>query len=115
MVYLIHALSQPGAHVNYRDSKLTRLLQPSLSGKAPPFPVHILTHTYSNFPLSPPSPMCPLYPLYKFSISLYHTSLLYHTFLSPLSGNAKMSIICCITPAAHYLEETRSTLQFASR
>ena len=26
-----------------------------------------------------------------------------------------MSIVCCITPASHYLEETRSTLQFASR
>lgn len=58
---VIHALSQPGTHVSYRDSKLTRLLQPSLS------------------------------------------------------GNAKMSIICCITSAERYLEETRSTLQFASR
>lgn len=58
---VIHALSQPGQHVSYRDSKLTRLLQPSLS------------------------------------------------------GNAKMSIICCITSAERYLEETRSTLQFASR
>ena len=58
---VIHALSTPGAHVGYRDSKLTRLLQPSLS------------------------------------------------------GNAKMSIVCCITAADRYLEETRSTLQFASR
>jgi centromeric protein E len=31
---VIHSLSQPGAHVAYRDSKLTRLLQPSLSGNA---------------------------------------------------------------------------------
>jgi centromeric protein E len=58
---VIHSLSQQGAHVNFRDSKLTRLLQPSLS------------------------------------------------------GNARMSIVCCITPADRYLEETRSTLQFASR
>ncbi len=58
---VIHALSQPGAHINFRDSKLTRLLQPSLS------------------------------------------------------GNAKMSIVCCVTPAERYAEETRSTLQFASR
>ena len=58
---VIHALSQPGTHVSFRDSKLTRLLQPSLS------------------------------------------------------GNAKMSVVCCITPAEKYLEETRSTLQFASR
>ena len=58
---VIHALSTPGAHVGYRDSKLTRLLQPSLSGEA------------------------------------------------------KMSVICCITPAERFLEETRSTLAFASR
>lgn len=58
---VIVALATPGQHVGYRDSKLTRLLQPSLS------------------------------------------------------GNAKMSIVCCITPADRYLEETRSTLQFASR
>ena len=58
---VIHALSQPGAHVSFRDSKLTRLLQPSLC------------------------------------------------------GNAKMSVVCCVTPAEKYLEETRSTLQFASR
>lgn len=48
-------------HVNYRDSKLTRILQPSLS------------------------------------------------------GNAKMAVICCATPSELYLEETRSTLQFATR
>ena len=58
---VIHALSQPGTHVSFRDSKLTRLLQPSLC------------------------------------------------------GNAKMSIVCCVTPAEKYIEETRSTLQFASR
>ena len=31
---VIHALSQPGTHVSFRDSKLTRLLQPSLCGNA---------------------------------------------------------------------------------
>ena len=53
----------PGADqfVNYRDSKLTRLLQPSLG------------------------------------------------------GNARMAVICCATPSGMYLEETRSTLLFASR
>ena len=50
----------PG-HVNYRDSKLTRILKPSLS------------------------------------------------------GNARMAVICCISPSDNYLDETRSTLQFASR
>jgi len=59
---VIHALGQEGSvHVNFRDSKLTRILQPSLS------------------------------------------------------GNAKMAVVCCVTPADRYLEETRSTLQFASR
>ena len=50
----------PG-HVNYRDSKLTRILKPSLS------------------------------------------------------GNARMAVICCISPSDNYIDETRSTLQFASR
>ncbi|CAM9503144.1 unnamed protein product, partial [Phaeothamnion confervicola] len=64
---VIQTLSQSGgaagctAHVNYRDSKLTRILQPSLS------------------------------------------------------GNARMAIVCCATPAEGFLEETRSTLQFAAR
>ncbi|CAM9996711.1 unnamed protein product, partial [Discosporangium mesarthrocarpum] len=62
---VIQSLSQHGSggsvHVNYRDSKLTRILQPSLS------------------------------------------------------GNAGMAIICCVTPADGYLEETRGTLQFAAR
>jgi centromeric protein E len=58
---VISALAENKQHVGFRDSKLTRLLQPSLA------------------------------------------------------GNAKMSIICCITPADRYLDETRSTLQFASR
>jgi hypothetical protein len=47
-------------HINYRDSKLTRMLQASLS------------------------------------------------------GNARMAFVCCVTPSELYLEETRSTLQFAS-
>lgn len=56
------SLGQLGStHVNFRDSKLTRILQPSLS------------------------------------------------------GNAHMAVICCATPSELYLEETRSTLQFASR
>ncbi|KAL7526397.1 LOW QUALITY PROTEIN: hypothetical protein ACHAXR_003436, partial [Thalassiosira sp. AJA248-18] len=50
----------PG-HINYRDSKLTRILKPSLS------------------------------------------------------GNARMTVICCISPSDKYVEETRSTLQFAMR
>ena len=59
---VIVGLGQPGkAHINFRDSKLTRILQPSLS------------------------------------------------------GNARMAVVCCATPSELYLEETRSTLMFASR
>ena len=59
---VISGLGQPNnGHINFRDSKLTRILQPSLS------------------------------------------------------GNARMAIVCCATPSELYLEETRSTLQFAAR
>lgn len=59
---VIVALGSPNQmHINFRDSKLTRILQPSLS------------------------------------------------------GNARMAVICCATASELYLEETRSTLQFASR
>eukprot|EP00594_Rhizosolenia_setigera_P005463 CAMPEP_0178947154 /NCGR_PEP_ID=MMETSP0789-20121207/4687_1 /TAXON_ID=3005 /ORGANISM="Rhizosolenia setigera, Strain CCMP 1694" /LENGTH=360 /DNA_ID=CAMNT_0020627233 /DNA_START=528 /DNA_END=1607 /DNA_ORIENTATION=+ len=58
---VIVGLGQSNAHINFRDSKLTRLLQPTLS------------------------------------------------------GNARISIICCATSSHLFLEETRSTLLFASR
>jgi centromeric protein E len=50
-----------GGHIPYRDSKLTRILQPSLG------------------------------------------------------GNAKTAIICNLTPAAIHVEESHSTLRFATR
>ena len=50
-----------GGHIPYRDSKLTRILQPSLG------------------------------------------------------GNAKTAIICNVTPAAPHVDESHSTLRFASR
>ena len=53
--------SRAQSHINYRDSKLTRVLQPSLS------------------------------------------------------GNARLAFICCATSSGLYTEETKSTLQFASR
>ena len=62
---VIHALSTPPdrrpAYINYRNSKLTRLLQPYLS------------------------------------------------------GNAFIALLCCVTPSRLYVEETRSTLKFATR
>lgn len=62
---VIQSLSQPlkkrPQYINYRDSKLTRILQPHLS------------------------------------------------------GNAEMAILCCASPSSTFVEETRSTLKFASR
>lgn len=58
---VIKKLSENSAHVPYRDSKLTRILQPSLG------------------------------------------------------GNACTAIICTVTPASAYIEESLSTLKFASR
>ncbi len=58
---LVKLGKKDSGHINYRDSKLTRILKPSLS------------------------------------------------------GNARMSAICCISPACQYSEESKSTLDFASR
>ena len=62
---VIYSLSLPPSkrprHINYRDSKLTRILQPSLS------------------------------------------------------GNSRMAVLCCASLSPLYMEETRSTLKFASR
>jgi centromeric protein E len=52
--------SKGKSHVSFRDSKLTRVLQPSLD------------------------------------------------------GNTKLAVICCISPSSQYIEETKSTLKFAS-
>jgi chromosome segregation ATPase len=45
----------------------------------------------------------------------FRDSKLTRILQSTLSGNSKISFICCITPSEGCLEETRSTLQFASR
>eukprot|EP00956_Cyclotella_meneghiniana_P029634 scaffold72421_cov113-Cyclotella_meneghiniana.AAC.1 len=58
---LVKLSKKETGHINYRDSKLTRILKPSLS------------------------------------------------------GNARMSAICCISPMVHFQEESKSTLDFASR
>jgi Kinesin motor domain len=61
---VIHSLSLPASkrppHINYRDSKLTRILQPHLS------------------------------------------------------GNACVALLCCVSPSKACVDETRSTLKFAS-
>lgn len=58
---VIESLGSGNGHVSFRDSKLTRILQPSLV------------------------------------------------------GNTRTAVICCVSPALKFQEETRSTLGFASR
>eukprot|EP00586_Coscinodiscus_wailesii_P017595 CAMPEP_0172502006 /NCGR_PEP_ID=MMETSP1066-20121228/155668_1 /TAXON_ID=671091 /ORGANISM="Coscinodiscus wailesii, Strain CCMP2513" /LENGTH=667 /DNA_ID=CAMNT_0013277103 /DNA_START=82 /DNA_END=2085 /DNA_ORIENTATION=+ len=45
----------------------------------------------------------------------YRDSKLTRLLQSSLSGNALMSVICCATPSCNHIEETKSTLKFASR
>ena len=45
----------------------------------------------------------------------YRDSKLTRILQNSLSGKARMSVICCATLDAEYTEETKSTLQFASR
>lgn len=45
----------------------------------------------------------------------YRDSKLTRILQSSLSGNARMAVICCATLSDAYTEETKSTLQFASR
>ena len=45
----------------------------------------------------------------------YRDSKLTRMLKSSLSGKARMAVVCCITPSDKYVDETRSTLQFATR
>ena len=45
----------------------------------------------------------------------YRDSKLTRILKNSLSGNSRMAVICCISPSSRYIDETRSTLQFASR
>jgi hypothetical protein len=45
----------------------------------------------------------------------FHDSKLTGILQPALSGNAIVAVICCVTSSELFLEETRSTLQFASR
>ena len=113
---VIHALSTPGAHVGFRDSKLTRLLQPSLSGEAKMVSTtcKIFNHILHFGCLPSSITFFFSHPLLSLCLSL---SFLLSSFLC-LSLCVKcslQSVICCVTPAERFLEETRSTLAFASR
>lgn len=44
----------------------------------------------------------------------YRESKLTHLLEPSLGGNCRTAVICCISPAAKFIEETRSTLSFAS-
>ena len=45
----------------------------------------------------------------------YRDSKLTYILQPHLSGNALMAVLCCVSPAHAFVEETRSTLRFASR
>jgi centromeric protein E len=45
----------------------------------------------------------------------YRDSKLTFILQPHLSGNALMAVLCCVSPAATFVEETRSTLRFAAR
>lgn len=45
----------------------------------------------------------------------YRDSKLTFILQPHLSGNALMAVLCCVSPAAAFVEETRSTLRFAAR
>ena len=47
--------------------------------------------------------------------TIYCFVLLNDEFMTSLSGNAKMAVICYITPSVIYLEEMKATLLFACR
>lgn len=45
----------------------------------------------------------------------FRDSKLTRLLQNSLGGNTRTLIVCCVTPAERYLEETKSTLQFAAR
>ena len=45
----------------------------------------------------------------------YRDSKLTRILKNSLSGNSRMAVVCCISPSNKYIDETRSTLQFATR
>ena len=73
--------------INFRDSKLTRILQPSLAG------AHRLL--ISNL--------------------FYHILCSRVNHLAGAAGNTRTVIVTCVTPADRFLEETRGSLMFAAR
>lgn len=93
-------------HIPYRDSKLTRLLQSSLSGHGH---VSVSTNLFAFF--------CS----YSVQNSLHGATLLAILSLwieiwSSSDGLTYiLQLICTITPASSNMEETHNTLKFASR
>lgn len=139
---VISALSdeqrKSNAHVPYRDSKLTRLLQGNVNmGYSIDylFPIFILYPTVhpsicymcfslcwellSNIhPIHPSHyPSCPFtQPIFSFILSsIQHLSHYPYLLSDSLGGNSNTVMIACVSPADSNYEETLNTLRYADR
>lgn len=90
-------------HIPYRDSKLTRLLQSSLSGHGR-VSVSLFMPYYMNKYYLKNIQRCFL----DFIRLRKHHSLFIHLY-------SYSQLICTVTPASSSLEETHNTLKFAHR